>query len=232
MEPNAQNRRYGTNIVSQPSILCVFAACLRPRPDSVPSATPRWPAFKLSKTDGSGLSLSCSSCLHGCASSARRSTDGSEDPTRQNLFALELESHALSAASFVNSALWLENPDSLGMIFRQILISRLICKRAIAVQNMGVSQRRLGALGHSRVPTGIFFFETRPQTEIFGGKARGQGDQGRLYITRIETGLTTPAYMGATCPVPLVYLKAHRTEKPVLVTLTVHRTASLRVTNQ
>ena len=149
MEPNAQNRRYGTNIVSQPSILCVFAACLRPRPDSVPSATPRWPAFKLSKTDGSGLSLSCSSCLHGCASSARRSTDGSEDPTRQNLFALELESHALSAASFVNSALWLENPDSLGMIFRQILISRLIRQRVIAVQNLGVPQRRLGALGHS-----------------------------------------------------------------------------------
>ena len=36
----------------------------------------------------------------------------------------------------------LENPDSLGMIFRQILISRLICKRAIAVQNLGVPQRR------------------------------------------------------------------------------------------
>ena len=179
MEPNAQNRRYGTNIVSQPSILCVFAACLRPRPDSVPSATPRWPAFKLSKTDGSGLSLSCSSCLHVCASSARRSTDGSEDPTRQNLFALELESHALSAASFVNSALWLENPDSLGMIFRQILISRLICKRAIAVQNMGVSQRRLGALGHSRVPTGTFFLKPghKPKSSgaRLGVKATGGG---------------------------------------------------------
>ena len=62
---------------------------------------------------------------------------------------MELESHALSAASFVNSALWLENPDSLGMIFRQILISRLIRQRVIAVQNLGVPQRRLGALGHS-----------------------------------------------------------------------------------
>ena len=56
------------------------------------------------------------------------------------------------------------------------------------------------------------------------GTARGQGDMGRLYITRIETGFTTPAYMGATWTTPLVYLKAHRTEKPMLVTLTVDRT--------
>lgn len=32
---------------------------------------------------------------------------------------------------------------------------------------------------------------------------------GRLYITRIETGLTTPAYMGATWTMPLVYITAH-----------------------
>ena len=179
MEPNAQNRRYGTNIVSQPSILCVFAACLRPRPDSVPSATPRWPAFKLSKTDGSGLSLSCSesSCLHVCASSARRSTDGSEDPTRQNLFALELESHALSAASFVNSALWLENPDSLGMIFRQILISRLIRQRVIAVQNLGVPQRRpaRSAIQVRRLPVS-FFLENSS-----GGNFEGRGEGSRQH---------------------------------------------------
>ena len=68
-------------------------------------------------------------------------------------------SHALSVASFVNSALWLENPDSLGMIFRQILISRLICKRAIAVQNLGVPQRRLGALGHSATVLVSFFLK-------------------------------------------------------------------------
>ena len=71
----------------------------------------------------------------------------------------------------MNSALWLENPDSLGMIFRQILISRLICKRAIAVQNLGVPQRRLGALGHFRDGTGIFFFEI-PATTV---NLEGQG---------------------------------------------------------
>ena len=70
-------------------------------------------------------------------------------------------SHALSVASFVNSALWLENPDSLGMIFRQILISRLICKRVIAVQNLGVPQRRpaRSAIQESirRLPVSFFF---------------------------------------------------------------------------
>jgi hypothetical protein len=88
-------------------------------------------------------------------------------------------SHALSVASFVNSALWLENPDSLGMIFRQILISRLIRKRVIAVQNLGVSQRRLGALGPSRVPTGLFFlkpgYKPKSSGARLGVKATGGG---------------------------------------------------------
>jgi hypothetical protein len=65
------------------------------------------------------------------------------------LCAQELERRGLSVGSSVNSALWLENLDSLSTRFHQILISRLICKRAIAVQNLGVPQRRLGALGHS-----------------------------------------------------------------------------------
>jgi hypothetical protein len=58
--------------------------------------------------------------------------------------------------------------------------------------------------------------------------ARGQGNMGRRFYTRIETGLTSPAYMSATCTISCGFYKAHRTEKPVLVTLTVDRTADPR----
>ena len=75
------------------------------------------------------------------------------------LCAQELERRGLSVGSSVNSALWLENLDSLSTRFHQMLISRLICKRAIAVQNLGVPQRRLGALGlRDRDGTVIIFF--------------------------------------------------------------------------
>ena len=77
------------------------------------------------------------------------------------LCAQELERRGLSVGSSVNSALsgWLENLDSLSTRFHQILISRLICKRAIAVQNLGVPQRRLGALGHSATVLVSFFLK-------------------------------------------------------------------------
>ncbi len=128
------------------------------------------------------------------------------------LCAQELERRGLSVGSSVNSALWLENLDSLSVRFHQILIGRLICKRAIAVQNLGVGT---AATSRSSRPfrdgTGIFFLKLRRTAVILRGTARGQGDMGRLYTTRIETGLTTPAYMGATWTMPLVYITAHRT---------------------
>jgi hypothetical protein len=59
-----------------------------------------------------------------------------------------------------NSALWLKNLDSLSVRFHQILISRLICKRAIAVQNLGVPQRRRPRSSRPfRDGTGIFFLK-------------------------------------------------------------------------
>ena len=127
------------------------------------------------------------------------------------LCAQELERRGLSVGSSVNSALWLENLDSLSTRFHQILISRLICKRAIAVQNLGVPQRRLWALGHSATVLVSFFLKPGNGGKSFEDLTRGQGDMGRLYTTRIETGLTTPPYMGATWTMPLVYITAHRT---------------------
>ena len=109
------------------------------------------------------------------------------------------------------------------MGFRQIPISHLVCKRAIVVRNLGVPQRRPCTFRHSfRLPVS-FFFETAAGV-ILRALARGQGNMGRRIYTRIETGLTIPAYMSATCTISCGFYKAHRTEKPVLGTLTVDRT--------
>ena len=58
---------------------------------------------------------------------------------------------------------------------------------------------------------GGLFLKSRATIVILRGMARGQGDKGWMYPTRIETGITTPAYMGATWTMPLVYVTAHRT---------------------
>jgi hypothetical protein len=46
-----------------------------------------------------------------------------------------------------DAAHWLENLDSLSTRSYQRILSRIICNRAIVVQNLGAPQRRLGALG-------------------------------------------------------------------------------------
>ena len=61
------------------------------------------------------------------------------------LFAFERERYGLLLAIRVNGALGLENFESVSLGFRQILMSRLICKRAIVVRNLGVPKRRPGA---------------------------------------------------------------------------------------
>ena len=70
-----------------------------------------------------------------------------------------------------------------------------------------------------------FFFLKTAAGVILRALARGQGNMGRRIYTRIETGLTIPAYMSATCTISCGFYKAHRTEKPVLGTLTVDRTS-------
>ena len=110
------------------------------------------------------------------------------------------------------------------MGFRQIPISHLVCKRAIVVRNLGVPQRRPGAFRHHLDYRYRFFLKTAAGV-ILRALARGQGNMGRRLYTRIETGLTIPAYMSATCTISCGFYKTHRTEKPVLGTLTVDRTS-------
>ena len=57
----------------------------------------------------------------------------------------------------------------------------------------------------------LSFFGNLCATVILRAVARGQGNMGRRFYTPIETGLTSPAYMGATCTISCGFYTAHRT---------------------
>ena len=81
----------------------------------------------------------------------------------------------------VNGALGLENFESVSVGFRQILMSRLICKRAIVVRNLGVPKRRPGALRHSgKVP--VLFFLNPCAYRNFEGRGEGSRQHGAAVL--------------------------------------------------
>ena len=127
------------------------------------------------------------------------------------LCAQELERRGLSVGSSVNSALWLENLDSLSTRGHQMNPSRITSNRDIVGQIQAF---------HSDVPAVPPFLgrdryfgilKPLPPTVILRAPARGQGNMRRRFYTPIETGLTSPAYMGATCTMSCGFYTAHRT---------------------